>query len=1002
MHRVAITEKAAKALRLLLVILAILFLRILVLATRERSGYLAFARKCQQRTYIETAPRGTIRDRFGLPLAINRIQYNAAICYNDIRQLPRIVYEGKEKVFARRRHIAALAELLAEKLDMPAHDIEDVIHSKASIFPNTPFVIKEDIPEELYYSLRAIERKWPGLATQRATKRQYPQGSVAGDVIGYMGAISQPEYRSIAHRLRELERLVMSWEAGRPEPLPDGYISMSDVYSDLATLREQSYTVNDRVGKGGLEKEYESLLKGRTGLHRFEVGMQGAPLRTLPSQRIATPGTSLHIAISGELQRYAQELLAQRERERLGDGAHLSPFFAGGAIVAMEPHSGEVVALATSHTLDPNDFIQSTKGRMKRLHEWLETNQYKWDIWDGKREVRRGVRLTWDRYIQRTLSEGSAVRSRIEQVPSVEVALQMQEEAIALLRESGAPTMRHLIASGLPAGQLAEAIRSIPSIDDALLFLDLLRLVAPLERFDEASRAAYGALSLTAFREKVQEETRYGSDLRDKAREHFHSGPFQQWRSESFRSFLKEERRKEREEGRAPRPYIDYLHKKEEELFAEYWEERAPHPLFAPCSQRQERTWGRYPSLPYREGFQEMRDLATAFYPREGCGYARSHAYRQAAPIGSLFKVVTGYRALLEEHNKGKADLNPLTIVDTGPPPAPLTAHSQLGEYQSGKPIYRRHNGGQLPRSHKAIGKTRFLEAMQRSSNLYFSLLAGDILPRPTDLVHAAASLGFGEPTGIDMPGEYAGRLPRDMRENKTGLYAFAIGQHAFTATPLQAGSMLAAIANGGKRPVPHIVTKSATLRETPLFTSLGKEHLPFMRAIGLTTPLFTEPLRRSITSTSAPTEVMHHPPVPLPKPVQSYLCNALDAVVWSQEGSAHPYRIRGLYTHPGWYSDYVALRHQLIGKTSTAQRRYKETIDREGTSEMVQDTWFGGIAFRDGSQTWDNAQLVIVVYLQHGDWGKEAAPLAAQIVTKWRRLVKEYEQVDANKIERL
>src|SRR5262249_35066640 len=106
------------------------------------------------------------------------------------------------------------------------------------------------------------------------------------------------------------------------------------------------------------------------------------------------------------------------------------------------------------------------------------------------------------------------------------------------------------------------------------------------------------------------------------------------------------------------------------------------------------------------------------------------------------------------------------------------------------------------------------VHAIERSSNPYFSILAGDILDDPEDLCMAANLLGYGEKTEIDLPGEYGGRLPKDIAYNRTGLYAMAIGQHSLVGTPIQTATMLAALANGGEILKPQILLKKEAAKE--------------------------------------------------------------------------------------------------------------------------------------------------------------------------------------------
>src|SRR5262249_54057973 len=148
--------------------------------------------------------------------------------------------------------------------------------------------------------------------------------------------------------------------------------------------------------------------------------------------------------------------------------------------------------------------------------------------------------------------------------------------------------------------------------------------------------------------------------------------------------------------------------------------------------------------------------------------------------------------------------LDPLEIVDKT-----YTNHHEtfVGYHSDGKPLPRFYKGGRLPRSTNSnLGRMGLLEAIETSSNPYFSLLAGDILSNPNDLANASRRFGYGKRTGLDLPSEISGSIPRDLEHNRTGLYSMAIGQHTLIVTPLQTSVMLASIANGGKLITPWLV----------------------------------------------------------------------------------------------------------------------------------------------------------------------------------------------------
>ena len=116
----------------------------------------------QRRIVVEPAERGTIRDRFNIPLALNKVQYNAAVSYSQILDLPRVTWEQDEqgkkvRVYKRKMYIESFVRFLAENLAIDPQLVEDLIYSRAAIFPNVPYVIKAGISEKEYYSLKMKE-----------------------------------------------------------------------------------------------------------------------------------------------------------------------------------------------------------------------------------------------------------------------------------------------------------------------------------------------------------------------------------------------------------------------------------------------------------------------------------------------------------------------------------------------------------------------------------------------------------------------------------------------------------------------------------------------------------------------------------------------------------------------------------------------------------------------------------------------------------------------------
>ncbi|MBC7502937.1 MAG: penicillin-binding protein 2 [Herminiimonas sp.] len=171
-------------------------------------------------------------------------------------------------------------------------------------FESTP--IRTRLTDEEVARFTAQRYRFPGVDIQARLFRQYPLGEVASHVIGYIGRISQKDAEKI------------------------------DDSEDAA-----NYNGTNHIGKEGVEKKYEKQLHGTTGYEEVEVSAGGRAVRTL-SRTPATPGNNLILSIDIELQKIVEEAFAGRR----------------GALVAIEPATGDILAYVSLPTFDPNLFVE--------------------------------------------------------------------------------------------------------------------------------------------------------------------------------------------------------------------------------------------------------------------------------------------------------------------------------------------------------------------------------------------------------------------------------------------------------------------------------------------------------------------------------------------------------------------------------------------------------------------------------------------------------------------
>jgi penicillin-binding protein 2 len=171
-------------------------------------------------------------------------------------------------------------------------------------FESSP--IRTRLTDEEVARFTAQRYRFPGVEIQARLFRQYPLGQVASHVTGYIGRISQRD----AAKIDEME---------------DG----------------ANYNGTDYIGKEGLEKSYEKYLHGTTGYEEVEVSAGGRAVRTL-SRTPASPGNNLILSIDIELQKVVEEAFGDRR----------------GALVAIEPSTGDILAYVSMPTFDPNLFVE--------------------------------------------------------------------------------------------------------------------------------------------------------------------------------------------------------------------------------------------------------------------------------------------------------------------------------------------------------------------------------------------------------------------------------------------------------------------------------------------------------------------------------------------------------------------------------------------------------------------------------------------------------------------
>ncbi len=288
---------------LLGLILCIPVAKLVTLQIVEGEQHLAVSEANRLREDFIQAPRGLLLDREGRPLVQNRPSRNLVLD-------PAVTRPHEKELRAR----------LAELMDAEGQPLFDTafirkLLRQARLTPSQHPVLLEDASPEEIALFAEQQYRLPGVIQEVAMRREYPHGTMAGHVLGYTGEIPEDRLDSLALR---------------------------------------GYRMGDLMGQMGLEKQYEDVLRGRDGVRYIEVDAKGrvVGIPTDMPRREPVPGRHVRTTLDLDLQLVADSAL---------------PDSLSGAVVALDPRTGEILAMASSPRIDPNIFSLPARRRAK---EW--------------------------------------------------------------------------------------------------------------------------------------------------------------------------------------------------------------------------------------------------------------------------------------------------------------------------------------------------------------------------------------------------------------------------------------------------------------------------------------------------------------------------------------------------------------------------------------------------------------------------------------------------------
>jgi penicillin-binding protein 2 len=279
---------------------------------------------------------GLLVARFVWLQVVKHSQYMAQAEDNRIAIVPVVPNRGlivdRNGVVLARNYSAYTLEITPSKLEASLDSVIDELAKLVEIEPKDRKRFKRLLEESKSFSgvplrsrltddevarFTAQRFRFPGVEVQARLFRQYPLGEVASHVIGYIGRINASEAKVL------------------------------EGDDDAA-----NYNGTDHIGKEGLEKSYERQLHGQTGYEQVERSAGGRAIRTL-SRTPAVPGNNLILSIDIELQKVIEEAF--------GDFR--------GALVAIEPETGDVLSYVSRPGFDPNLFVDGIDSQ-----SWNELN----------------------------------------------------------------------------------------------------------------------------------------------------------------------------------------------------------------------------------------------------------------------------------------------------------------------------------------------------------------------------------------------------------------------------------------------------------------------------------------------------------------------------------------------------------------------------------------------------------------------------------------------------
>ncbi len=260
-----------------------LFVRLFYLQVLQGEKLRRLSENNRIRLQCTDPSRGLIYDRNGILMVDNRPSFDLSIILKDAKPVEHTI------------------EKLAKLIDVPVSELVSLIANRKGVSSYQPILLRQDVGRDTLAAVEVKKFDLPGVIVSVKPRRQCIFKQSAAHLIGYLGEISSVELKS--------ERY-LSCKAG------------------------------DFIGKFGVEKAFESFLRGTRGGRQVEVSVTGQVVEILKTVD-AKPGHNIFLTIDQVLQNKAEALIKDSV----------------GAVVAMEPETGQIITLASSPSFDQNAFV---------------------------------------------------------------------------------------------------------------------------------------------------------------------------------------------------------------------------------------------------------------------------------------------------------------------------------------------------------------------------------------------------------------------------------------------------------------------------------------------------------------------------------------------------------------------------------------------------------------------------------------------------------------------